>query len=92
MPKPTVHLALGYMTGPLRQLSRAYRAIKCSCHDPEIVGLSPSNTAQKATIHELTAMLATSNNILFTGHTHLQTTGTDNHSEGSSVPVVSRWL
>ena len=35
-------------------------------------------------------MLATSKNVLFPGHNHLLTT--DNQSEGSSVPVVSRWL
>ena len=63
---------------------------------------------KKATTHHVTTMLATSKNILFTGHTHLLTTDTsdptlwlsplpvlcDNQSVGSSVglPVVSRWL
>ena len=42
-----------------------------------------TNTVQKATIHQVTSMLATSNNVLFPG---------DNQSVGSSVPVVSRWL
>ena len=44
-------------------------------------------------------MLATSKNVLIPGHNHLLTIGTnshwhsgDNQSEGSSVPVVSRWL
>ena len=35
------------------------------------------NTAQKATIHQVTTMLATSKNVLFPGHNHLLTTGTD---------------
>ena len=34
--------------------------------------------AKKATIHQVTAMLATSKNILFPGHNHLLTTGADN--------------
>ena len=34
-------------------------------------------TTQKATIHKVTAMLATSKNALFSGHYHLLTTGTD---------------
>ena len=37
-------------------------------------------------------MLATSKTVPFPGPHHLLTTGTDNQSEGSSVPVVSRWL
>ena len=37
-------------------------------------------TAQKATIQEVTTMLATSKNILFPGHNHLLTAGTDNPS------------
>ena len=32
---------------------------------------------QKATIHQVTAMLATSKNVLFPGHNHLLTTGSD---------------
>ena len=43
--------------------------------------------------------IATSKNVLIPGHNHLLTIGTNNHwhlgdnqSEGSSVPVVSRWL
>ena len=34
-------------------------------------------TAQKATIHQVTTMLATSKNILFPGHNHLLTIGAD---------------
>ena len=38
-------------------------------------------TAQKkATIHQVTSMLATSKNVLFPGHNHLLTTGTDDPS------------
>ena len=32
---------------------------------------------KKATIHQVTTMLATSKNVLFPGHNHLPTTGTD---------------
>ena len=41
--------------------------------------LSCKETAQrkKATIHHITTMLATSTNVLFPGHNHLLTTGTD---------------
>ena len=35
-------------------------------------------TAQKATIHQVTTMLATSKNVLFPGHNHLLITGPDN--------------
>ena len=35
------------------------------------------HTAQKATVQEVTTMLATSENVLFTGHNHLLTTGAD---------------
>ena len=34
-------------------------------------------TAQKASIHQVTTMLATSKNVLSPGHNHLLTTGTD---------------
>ena len=33
------------------------------------------STAQKTTIHQVTAMLSTSKNALFPGHNHLLTTG-----------------
>ena len=36
-----------------------------------------SKTAQKVTIHQVTTMLTTSKNVLFPGHNHLLTTGTD---------------
>ena len=32
---------------------------------------------KKATIHQVTTMLATSKNVLFPGHSHLLTTGAD---------------
>ena len=58
---------------------------------------------KKATIHQVTTMLTTSKNVLFTGHNHLLTTSADdpslsrwcsfdNQSVRSSAPVVSRWL
>ena len=34
-------------------------------------------STQKATIHQVTTMLATSKNVLFPGHNHLLTTGAD---------------
>ena len=34
-------------------------------------------TVQKAIIHQVTTMLATSKNVLVAGHNHLLTTGTD---------------
>ena len=37
------------------------------------------NTVQKQHIRQVTAMLATSKNVLFSGHNHLLTTGTDEH-------------
>ena len=36
--------------------------------------------AKKATIHQVTTMLATSKNALFPGHNHLLTTGNDDPS------------
>ena len=35
------------------------------------------NTAQRDTIHQVTAIVATSKNVLFRGHNHLLTTNTD---------------
>ena len=36
--------------------------------------------AKKATIHQVTTMLATSRNVLFPGHSHLITIGTDDQT------------
>ena len=36
--------------------------------------------SKKATIHQVTTMLATSKDVLFPGHNHLLTTGTDDPS------------
>ena len=52
---------------------------------------------KKATIHQLTAMLATSKNVLFTGHNHLRWWPDTliiarAPAAGSAAPVVSRWL
>ena len=56
---------------------------------------------QKVTINQVTTMLVTSKNVLFPGHNHLVTTGTNDPSLAgvqavisvrTSVPVVSRWL
>ena len=42
------------------------------------------DTAQKASIHQATAMLATSKNVLFPGHNHLQTTSADDQIQASA--------
>ena len=36
-----------------------------------------TSQSKKATIHQVTTLLATSKNVLFAGHSHLLTTGTD---------------
>ena len=42
-------------------------------------------TAMKATSHQVTAMLATSKNVLFPGHNHLLTTGTGDPEPGTGL-------
>ena len=78
--------------------------LKTLPHTPpsiDTVITSMLSLCKKATIHQVTTVLATSKNVLFPGHNHMLTTGTDdlslagagdNQSVGSSVPVVSRWL
>ena len=59
--------------------------VEKSCTDPlvillafwSIMILEKSYTAQKVTIHQVTTMLATYKIVLFPGHNHLLTTGTD---------------
>ena len=66
-----------------------------SCHILWIVTQSVSfvvSLLKKATIHQVTTMPATSENVLFPGHNHLLTTDTDDPTLWLSVPVVSRWL
>ena len=48
-----------------------------------------SDTAQKATIHRVITMLATSKNALFPGHNHLLTTGTDYPSLAGTRAIIS---
>ena len=45
-------------------------------HKKKVIHIGPY-TAQKATIHQVTTMLATSKNVLFPGHNYLLTTNTD---------------
>ena len=45
--------------------------------------------AKKATIHQVTTMLATSKNVLFLGHKHLLTTGTDDPWHSVQICVCS---
>ena len=54
---------------------------------------------EKATIHQATTMLATSKNVLFPGHNHLLTTGTDDPTlwycqrvKGHQYRWFSRWF
>ena len=47
-------------------------------------------TAQKATIHQVTTMLSTSKNVLFPGHNHLLTTGTDDSTLSTDLPEHQR--
>ena len=75
------------------------------CFQRVVVSLSPSAShhflplCKKVTIHRVTTMLATSKNVVFSGHNHLLTTSTDDPSLAatwaiisirSSAPVVSR--
>ena len=43
---------------------------------------------QKATIHQVTAMLATSKTVLFTGHNHLLTTNADYPSLAGARAII----
>ena len=43
---------------------------------------------QKATIHQVTTMLATSKNVLFPGHNHLLTTSTDDSSLAGAQAII----
>ena len=43
---------------------------------------------KKATIHQVTTMLSTSKNVLFPGHDHLLTTGTDDPSLAGARVII----
>ena len=43
---------------------------------------------EKATIHQLTTMLAISKNVLFSGHNHLLTTASDDSSLAGSRVII----
>ena len=69
----------------------------CSIVHPMFVHLAScfwcminATLGKKATIHQATTTLATSKNVLSPGHNHMLTTCAA--SEGSSAPVLSRWL
>ena len=60
---------------------------------PESIAISTGKAKQalhkQATIHQVTIMLATSRNVLFPGHNHLPTTGTDESSlTGTGVIII----
>ena len=44
--------------------------------------------AQKATIHQVTTMLAASKNVLFPGHNYVLTTGTDDPSLACARAII----
>ena len=46
---------------------------------------------QKATIHQVTTMLATSENVLFSGHNHLLTTGAEDLTLYLSPSLALDW-
>ena len=46
---------------------------------------------KKATIHQVTAMLATSKNVLFPGHNHLLTTSADEPTLWLSLECQRKW-
>ena len=48
----------------------------CEIYVPVLTG-ELSDSAQKNIIYQVTTMLATSNNVLFPGHNHLLSRGTD---------------
>ena len=50
--------------------------------------LIPYHTVQKATIHQVTTMLTTSTNVLFTGHKYLLTRSTDDHSLNGTRVII----
>ena len=43
---------------------------------------------KEATIHQVTTMLAASNNVIFPGHNHLLTTGTDDPSLADARVII----
>ena len=47
-----------------------------------------STLRNNATIHQVTTMLTTSNNVIFPGHNHLLTTGTDDPSLASARVII----
>ena len=55
-------------------------------------------TVQKATIHQITTMLATSKNVLIPAHNHLLTTDADDHLLAGAQAIIKvsghqyRWL
>ena len=57
-----------------------------------------AHVQKKATIHQVTTMLATSKNVIFAGHNHLQTTGADDPSLAGPLVITPvsghqhRWL
>ena len=50
--------------------------------------VSSSLLRKKATIHQVTTMLATSKNVLFPGHNSLLTTGTDDPSLAGDRAII----
>ena len=65
---------------------------------PESKSISDYHCVKKATIHQVTTMLATSKNVLFPGHNHLLTISTDDPSLTGARAIIKvsghqyRWL
>ena len=56
-------------------------------HDESCIAATECIT-QKATIHQVTTMLSSSNNVLFPGHNHLPTTSTDDPSLTATQAII----
>ena len=56
--------------------------------EDEVLNKQAQITGQKNTIHQVTTMLATSKNVLFPGHSHLLTTGTDDPSHAGTWAII----
>ena len=65
-----------------------YIAINDTFHMELLCHLNKYSLRKKATIHLVTTMLVTSKNVLFPGHNHLLTTGTDDPSLTGALAII----
>ena len=70
-------------------VNTAYGIHKCS-HAEDVCCKEFQNYSprKKATIHQVTTMLATSKNVIFPGHNHLLTTDTDDLSRAGARVII----